>query len=76
MMTGVLSYLRAVNPGGGTKTHAVTKRIDEYEHDTCVVGRLVYVVGISKWQGAVDLGSCVSIKNRSQAVCWFDSSCH
>ncbi len=60
----MLSYLRAVNPGGGTKTHAVPKRIDEYEDNTCVVGRPVYVVGVDKWQGAVDLRSFVSIKNQ------------
>ena len=69
MIAGVLSYLGAVNPGGGTKTHAVTKRVDKNKDDTRVVGRPVYVVGVGEWQGAVDLRSCVSMKYQSQVVC-------
>lgn len=37
-------YLGAVNPGGGTKAHAIAECVDEYENHTGDVGSTVGVI--------------------------------
>lgn len=51
-----LPYLGAINPGGRAKAYAEPQRVDENKHNTSVVRRSVYVVGVSQGQCSVDLG--------------------
>ncbi len=49
------SYLRAVNPRGGTKSQAVAERVDKDKDDAGIVRGFVDVIRINKGKHSIDL---------------------